>query len=419
MDTDSRGNRTIAWWIFALLSVAMFGNYYVYDAIGPVAEMLNRELGFSDTQIGTLNAIYSLPNIFLVLVGGLLVDRFGASRVLVATGLLCGAGALLSASFGDFVPMAAGRFFFGIGAETFIIAITVILAQRFSGSVVAFVMALSLSFGRIGSYVADVSPVWASDAYAVGWQGPMMLAAAMAGLALLAAIFCWWLDASRPVVAPATSETERFHWRDLIEFDRSFWYVAALNVLFYSVIFPFRSTFAIKYFQHAHEQTLEEAAIVNSYVYLAAIFLSPVFGWLADRFGKRSLMMFIGSTLLPLSFCGLLLGQDGAVLTMILLGISFSTIPAILWPAVIKLVKPRLLGTAYGFLFMVQAIGLFVANLVAGALNDGFGASAENPAGYAPMLILFGAMAAAAVIFAWLLWRRELGPEGHGLEDPR
>ncbi len=59
----------------------MLGNYYAYDSIGPVAEQLSRELHFSDTQIGTLNAIYSLPNIFLVVIGGVLVDRFSARRM--------------------------------------------------------------------------------------------------------------------------------------------------------------------------------------------------------------------------------------------------------------------------------------------------------------------------------------------------
>ena len=52
-------------------SLASVGNYYVYDSIGPVADLLSTQLGFSDTQIGTLNAVYSLPNIFMVLIGGM------------------------------------------------------------------------------------------------------------------------------------------------------------------------------------------------------------------------------------------------------------------------------------------------------------------------------------------------------------
>ncbi len=55
--------------MFVAISLASIGNYYVYDSIGPVADLLASQLGFSDTQIGTLNAIYSLPNIFMVLIG--------------------------------------------------------------------------------------------------------------------------------------------------------------------------------------------------------------------------------------------------------------------------------------------------------------------------------------------------------------
>ena len=70
---------TAAWRWAALtaISVAMFGNYYVYDSIAPVADLLQKQLGFDDTQLGILNAIYSLPNIVMVLIGGVIVDRFG------------------------------------------------------------------------------------------------------------------------------------------------------------------------------------------------------------------------------------------------------------------------------------------------------------------------------------------------------
>ncbi len=129
--------------------------------------------------------------------------------------------------------------------------------------------------------------------------------------------------------------------------------------------------------------------------------------------------MMVGSLLLPLSFAGLLIEDWGVHLTTALLGISFSTVPAIMWPAVIKLVAAHLLGTAYGLLFMLQAMGLVVANLMAGRLNDVAEAGADNPAGYTPMLIFFAAVAACAFGFAWLLWRREVGPHGHGLEAPR
>jgi MFS family permease len=421
---DERGAMTVSpaikWWLLGWASFAIFGNYYVYDAIAPLADQLSRELGFTDTQIGSLNAIYSLPNIVLVLVGGLLVDRFGAGRVAFYTAFVCFIGAALSASTGDYASMAVGRLLFGIGSETFLIALTVAIGIRFGGHVVALAMALNLSLGRLGSYAADLSPVWAGALYDRGWQQPMVLAAVLAGCSVLGAAGCWWLDKFRPAADTGDDrETERFHWKHVFTFDRSFWYITALNVLFYSVIFPFRSTFAIKYFQHAHDKTLEEASLINSYVFLAAIFLTPLFGYCADRFGRRGLQMVFGSLLLPMSFVGLASEHWGAWLTTGLLGVSFSLVPAILWPSVVKLVAKDQLGTAYGLMFMTQAIGLTLANLIAGALNDAAGAGADNPAGYTSMLVFFAVVAASAFFFAFALWRRESGPHGHGLERPR
>jgi len=415
------GTSATRWWILAFLSVMLFGNYYVYDAIGPLADTLQQSLNFSDTQIGALNAIYSLPNIFMVLIGGLLVDRYGAGRVALWTTGICLLGALLTAARGDFFTMASGRLLFGVGAETMIVATTAALAMWFRSSHLALAMALNISVARGGSYMADVSPVWARSLYEQGWQEPLMLAAAMAALSFVAAILYWAREHKGlpPALAADGGPPERIVWRDVLRFDRSYWYIVALCVLFYSVIFPFRSTFAIKYFQHAHDLPLEDAATINSYVFLAAVFVTPIFGALVDRIGRRGLFMVFGSLLLPLSFVALMATDWGLWVTSVLLGISFSLIPAVLWPAVALIVPAARLGTAYGLMTMIQAIGLTGANLIAGKLNDIGGAGADNPAGYLGMLMFFGLTALLAFVFAVLLLRRERGPNGHGLETAR
>ena len=141
--TEVTGNST-RWWILATLSLLVFGNYYVFDSIGPVAAMLSSELGFSDTQIGTLNGIYSLPNIFLLLIGGVIVDRFGAPLVITVTAVMCFVGASITAMSGDFTTMVAGRLIYGLGAEVMLVAATVAIAVWFGGvGGVAFAMALN------------------------------------------------------------------------------------------------------------------------------------------------------------------------------------------------------------------------------------------------------------------------------------
>ena len=72
-----RPSSFLRWSALLLVSLGMFGNYYIYDSISPLADLLKTQLGFSDSNIGMLNAIYSFPNIIMVLVGGLIIDRIG------------------------------------------------------------------------------------------------------------------------------------------------------------------------------------------------------------------------------------------------------------------------------------------------------------------------------------------------------
>jgi MFS family permease len=395
--------------MFAGMAFVMLGNYYGYDAIAPVAEQLSRELHFSDTQIGTLNAIYSLPNIFLVVIGGLLVDRFSARLMVVATTGVCLVGSVITALGAHFPVMATGRLLFGIGSETLSVAATVAFAQWFAGRYFALLFALNLSLARLGSYLADRSPSFAGALYERGWQPPMWLATGFAVASFAGALLYFWLDAreARRGTLALPPPPERFDWRHVLSFRADYWLLVAICVTFYSVIFPFRSTFAIKYLQQAQGLSLDQASTLNSYVFLAAVFATPVFGLLLDRTGRNSLLLALGALLLPLSFLVLGTVPGGAGLSTALLGVSFSFLPAVLWPTVVRYAPPEHLGTAYGLMTTLQNAGLFGANLVAGHLNDVSGAGAGNAAGYAPMLWFFGLLSLAAFVFTALLWLRE------------
>src|SRR6202021_4117451 len=63
-------SRPFRWIVLIFISLTMFGNYYVYDCIAPIADLLAKQLGFSDSNIGLLQAIYSIPNVVMVLIGG-------------------------------------------------------------------------------------------------------------------------------------------------------------------------------------------------------------------------------------------------------------------------------------------------------------------------------------------------------------
>ncbi|MDP9009322.1 MAG: MFS transporter [Pseudomonadota bacterium] len=183
--------------------------------------------------------------------------------------------------------------------------------------------------------------------------------------------------------------------------------------------FPFRTTYAIEYFQHAKGLTLQQAGVANSWVFFAAIFATPLFGLLADRLGYRALMLMIGTLLLPFTFVVLGLTNLNLWVSTVMMGVSFSLVPAVIWPATTLIVDPRRLGTALGLITLIQALAMAASNLAAGWLADWAHAGSQNPSGYSVMLGFFFLLSLAALLSAVLLWRREAGPKGHGLEAAR
>lgn len=406
----------LKWLVLVLCALTIMGSYYTYDSIAPVADLLRDQRQFDQKQIGLLNAVFSLPNIPLAVIGGVLIDRIGAARAALGAAVLCTVGAVMTALGEPYALMVAGRLLFGLGNETLYIALLVGLAQWFHGGGGALAVALFFSMARVGSYAADTSASWASGLYARGWQPPLWLAAGLTGLGIVTALAYWLVDRRFAHLRGADGAGEAFALRDLAGFSRSFWYILWLNVLFASVFFPFRSTFSIQYFQDVKGISLAEAGIANSWVFAAAIFATPVFGAIADRVGRRATLLVIGASLMPLTFAVLTLTDWDLWVSTALMGISFSVIPAVIWPATALLVDKRRIGTAFGLINMLQSLGMAVCNYAAGALNDSFAAGPANPEGYDAMLTMFAALSLVALLATVALRVRERRMADGGIE---
>ena len=413
----SSGKSPLRWWMLMLAAIAVSSSYYNDDVIGPIADLLHRQRGFSQSQLGMLNGVISIPNVALALINGLLIDRYGPARIAFWSAAIGVLGAALTAIGNPYPLMVAGRFIFGISEGAIFIALLAGLAQWFSRGGIALAAAVYLSLARIGSYAADTSTAWARPLYERGWQPPLWFGAGIALAGLAAASVFYWLDRHHRLELQAAAATaQKLDWGDLLKFDLSYWYILALHVLYAAVFFPFRTTYVIEYFQHAKGLTLQQAGVANSWVFFAAIFATPFFGLLADRFGHRALMLCFGTLLLPLTFVVLGLTSLSLWVSTVMMGISFSLVPAIIWPATTLIVAPRRLGLALGLITLIQALAMAASNLAAGWLADKAGAGAQNPGGYDVMLWFFFLLSLTALSSAILLWRRETGPRGHGLE---
>ena len=289
--------KAFRWAVLVLISLAMFGNYYVYDSISPLADVLKAQLGFSDANIGWLYAIYSIPNIVLVLLGGIVIDRIGTRRATLLFGVLCFAGAVLTALSGTFAVMMAGRFVFGLGAESLIVAVTTAIAKWFRGKELSFAFGVNLTIARLGSVAALNSPSWATPAY-VSWQWPLLIGVGFATFCITGALLYWVLETRADERYDLGAEsTDKVVWGDLFRFGTSYWLVVGLCITFYSAIFPFQ-TFAVKFFMEAHGTSRETGGFLSSLLNIFAMIFTPLFGLLVDKVGKRAVFMMFGSLLL-------------------------------------------------------------------------------------------------------------------------
>ena len=415
-DTRPQPGKAYRWLVLIVVSLPMFGSYYFYDALEPLAKLLQQQLHFSDQNIGLLNSFYSIAPIATVLIGGILIDRIGTRKALLIFSIVCLVGSLITAFGAAFPVMATGRLIFGMGAESTVVAVTTAIAKWFKGRELSFALGIDLTLARGGTWLAQNSPSWAKGAFDF-WQKPWLIGVGFVALCVIGAIGYWILEvrAEHNATLGQAGESDKIVLSDIKNFNLSYWYVVGLCVVFYSAIFPFE-TFAVKYFVDAKGTSLQLGGFILSVLTMFTMIGTPIVGLFSDKVGRRATIMLLGTLLLIPVFLMMAYTNVTLYVPMAMLGFAFTLVPAIIWPSVAYLVEQRTLGTALGLMTMVQNIGMASLNWGLGRANDMAGASAANPAGYLPMLKILTTLGLVGFVLAFLLRQRETGPNGHGLE---
>src|SRR4029079_12843339 len=130
---------------------------------------------------------------------------------------ICTLGAVITAISPLFPVMAFGRLMFGLGAESMIVAITVIIGQWFIGRQLGFAFGVNLAIARAGSYGADMSTTWFKRYYDMGWQEPLWIAVAFASLMIIGCGAYYAIDKSAEsrFDLQLPKPADRIAWADL------------------------------------------------------------------------------------------------------------------------------------------------------------------------------------------------------------
>lgn len=441
MDFDAKAeiSAVFRWMALFLMSFVILATYLVYDSISPIGDMIKADLGISSARFGSLYSAYSIPNSFLFLTffGGVLLDKLGTR---IGGGIyagLCLAGTLLTsigASADSFWVMFLGRFVFGLGAETLIVAQNKIIAKWFRAKELALAFGINLSLCRLGTLLSyNVVPSLNNKLHS--WNAALWVVSFVMILGFVVYVVYAFIDryAERKTKVEE-DKPEHIDLKLIFGLPRSFWFITMLCLTFYSAVFPFQQ-FAPQIFTARFGMEADYGSWVTGLLILITIFVTPVFGWLCDRYGKRATMMIIGcAAIIPVHLSiGFLSGGSAPhpqstvfdvgvfkwykafpingvdvvpILPIMILGIIFSLVPAALWPSVARMVEQKRLGTAYGLMTAIQNFGLFFIPIAIGSAEyPKFVQGKLEP--FQLSMILVACLGLFGLIFAILLKRAD------------
>lgn len=434
------------WTALLAVSFTMMCGYFFTDVMSPLEPMLTSNdvngLGWTSDEYGFFSGAYGYFNVFLLLLffGGIILDKFGIRFTGLASTLLMFGGALIkwwavSNTFDGSVtlPFGIGTYhtqvlwaslgfaIYGAGCEIAGITVTKIIAKWFTGHELALAMGFQVALARIGTACALALTLPFAKACG-GVHAAVGLGAALLCISVVAFLVYCVMDKKEDASAEAvqTEPEEGFKFSDLkmLISNRGFWYMATLCLMFYAGVFPFLK-FATKLMVFKYGVDENMAGLIPAMLPFGTIFLTPLFGYVYDKFGKGATLMIIGSALLTIVHIIFVLPITSyivAIAAMIALGVAFGLVPSAMWPSVPKIIPMKLLGSAYAMIFYIQNIGLALVPVWIGKVNQA-NTLANGSIDYTETMTIFAAFGAIAVIISLLLFF-ENKKKGYGLEEP-
>lgn len=451
------------WTALVLLAGAMFFGYIFVDILSPLQELLQTQRGWDPASYGRFAGSETFLNVFVffLIFAGIILDKMGVRFTAILSGAVMLAGGAIKlyavseifigsgmeAFMNDFCNLpdtawnitpftadmpgsaklaAIGFMLFGCGCEMAGITVSRGIVKWFQGKEMALAMGVEMAIARCG--VAAVmlgSPVIAAIE-PVSVSRPVCVSVILLCIGLISFIAYAFMDKKLDAQGVEEEKDEPFKISDigLILSSKAFWIVSLLCVTYYSAIFPFQK-YAINMLQCNLGFTAEEAGRVFFVFPLGAAAITPFLGNFLDRKGKGATMLMLGAVLMiccHLVFAFVLPATGSVVIAfaaIILLGISFSLVPAALWPSVPKLIDEKILGSAYALIFWIQNIGLYAFPMIIGNVLRSSNPGVEDPLKYnytTPMCV-FAALGVVALVLG--LWLKIDDSRNHyGLEEP-
>ncbi len=296
----------LPWLTWALGALLFCYGFFQRVAPSVMIDHLMRDLAVGGAVLGNLSAFYFYAYAGLQIPVGLMVDRWGARRLLTGGALLCGLGSLLFALAEDIAFAYAGRLLIGAGAGFGFVATLKLATAWFPPQRFAQISGLTIMFGMLGG-IGGQAPL-AALVETTGWRGTLFWAA---GFALVIAGLIWLLVRDRPPDAPpeeAAAATGRSFLAGLGHVVKTpqNWILALVCAAMTAPMLAFGGLWSVDWLMQTRDLARPEAAGTASLILLGWAIGGPIIGTLSDRLGRRKPPLLAGAALGLVSFAALL-----------------------------------------------------------------------------------------------------------------
>lgn len=342
-----------------LCFLAPFAFISSMQAVPPLLPHIMEEYGLTHTIASMLMLLVALPGVFISVLSGILVDRYGAKNLVsIGLALVC-VGDLLSAYPALFVVMEVGRLVLGVGGALTVVSAMALVSQWFSQEERGLAMgifginmplATIFSFNLLGALGSMYS-----------WR-----LSVLTSLGVSIAILFIWMAGAREKRTLKKNKSSKLSFNSG---NRQIWLLGLAWATFNMAAISF-TTWGPKLFEDFWMLVSSRANLLASMIMIGAL-ITPLTGYISDRLGRRKILI-ISSAFGMAVLLFLLPFFSGSTLFLLiaLLGLVAAFLPPSIFALPAEILDQDSIGLGYGILNSCVNIGIITGPLLTGALID-------------------------------------------------
>jgi sugar phosphate permease len=355
-------NSSRAWTVWIVAATFYLAAFYLRTSPAVMTTELMRDFGIAASQLGQFSAFYFYAYILMQIPTGVLVDSWGARRLLIGGSIAAAAGTVLFGVTSSYALASAGRAIVGAATAVGWVVTLKLATHWFPRSRFAMLSGLGLMMGNIGALFAQVPLRLLVEAY--GWRA-VALGSAACVLAIGAA--AWAFVANDPAdlgyASHAPAELQRSHLTlggTLRDFPKIFthgntWLIFLAQGGFVGAMLSFTGLWGPPYLRQRFSLAPRDAAAVCSVMIVCWAIASPLAGYFSDRIGRRK----------PIYLGGALVSATGWSL------LFYAPLPLSAFIVVAALTSFACGAVVVAFAFAKESVPVRFLGTISGAVNVG------------------------------------------------